>query len=1352
MNKITDMLSGNKHSIIMRLIASVFVLTFALKVYARDFTYTYEGQTLTYTVLDENAKTCQTKNSSWPQHGNSVSGDLIIPEIAKDGNKGYSVTTIGEYGFYGDSGLTSVIIPNTVTSIGEYAFYRCNGLATVTIPNSVTTIGEGAFAYSGIEEMRTATYSLPENIGLKDNVLITLLPDGDNRFGGISSNNLQSYKKVRACLDNKMYGLVKGSDKLSYTNSVYQECDIALVALDQPSQVRCSDNKVVVLFKGQDITADVLSKEGFEFHPSLLQKENIFEVYGGATGEKLTMDVSLKSPGTLFNEIGQHNIDKVEILSVSGQLNGTDVMTINKMSALRILDLSSAHIVEGGTTYREDLLTKTDIVGTQFFYNTSIESIKLPQSAKEIADDAFVNLRTLKGITIGNNISKIGKGAFSGCKLLQNINIPSSVNTIGANAFTNCSSLTTLNIEDGNTDLSLADLSFQNSPLKEVYWGRMLKYTSAKKPFEGCTSLSSVTIGENITSIAESEFKGCLNLKKVNGGSRVSTIGKEAFMNCSSLESISISKQLTIIEASVFNGCSSLTDIELPDNITSIGSQAFWNTALTEIRIPEKVRFIGGYAFWGCGELNRVYSYNLTPPEISSTTFDPETKKSADLKVMDDALVYYWLDPVWQEFLNMSGNLLYMNEIADMTYGDPELDLSQYVVGNEDVTFMTTTPEVISIDGYVATISGAGNAEIWVVPANSDSGKESYRRRFRIEKKNLKMKTRDYLIFEGQAFRFPEHVICEGLAYDDKAEDIEKLPILTCKCGEYPRAGVYETEWSGGRDKNYTFNFENGILIVAGPETSVEFSSTSPFYNTEHTAVEGVINITLDDATKSNKQVSMYNRNCLDSYIMFNCGDSMKEGVITSTSYSEYLISYNCRWKINECLAAEGEYDYRILFFPDANREREYEFNGSVFKIADSDLFPGNVLLESVEVYKQAYSVRNKCVRDYLREKYPISGETGNIIPVCCYINNIFGYNYGQVEFMDNDNSNYYYSVLGPKGFPYFYIDRKVTGSVDFTEIVDILKSKSTKRNFFKTAIEAITQDDLNGTVNIEFTITPAASVNEIPVNVVLILTQDNIHSTNPAYDMATNYNQFKSYKIPEDMQPFVEEYSIFNSKIPASYLTYNEVVRFILPAKDTIASDWTAKVPVKGTFSFKLPDNPLYNDGTMDPENLNFIIVATDASGECVSCNILNWGEYLNGSCSIHLSLDKESLSLIEGQSETLTPVIERDEDVEILSDSWVSSDPSVAVVENGVVTAISKGNAKISYKLTDSLGHEHIATCLLSVTETVGLDYVTTEENSEIQVFTTEGILIKSDLKDLAPGIYIVRCGSSVRKIKII
>src|SRR6185295_14131249 len=49
--------------------------------------------------------------------------------------------------FSGNTGLTSLTLPDSVTGIPEYAFYYCTNLASVTIGKSLTRIDPSAFAY-----------------------------------------------------------------------------------------------------------------------------------------------------------------------------------------------------------------------------------------------------------------------------------------------------------------------------------------------------------------------------------------------------------------------------------------------------------------------------------------------------------------------------------------------------------------------------------------------------------------------------------------------------------------------------------------------------------------------------------------------------------------------------------------------------------------------------------------------------------------------------------------------------------------------------------------------------------------------------------------------------------------------------------------------------------------------------------------------------------------------------------------------------------------------------------------------------------------------------------------------------
>ncbi len=150
------MISSLRNKLGLRLAGLILPLLTLLPINltARDFTYTYEGQTITYTVLDEEAKTVETRAGAYKIAGNYISGELILPAHPKDGDVEYTLTIVGYDAFYDCKSLTSVTLPETVTGIGDYAFYGCEALTSLTIPASVHTIGYRAFDYAGLKFLR----------------------------------------------------------------------------------------------------------------------------------------------------------------------------------------------------------------------------------------------------------------------------------------------------------------------------------------------------------------------------------------------------------------------------------------------------------------------------------------------------------------------------------------------------------------------------------------------------------------------------------------------------------------------------------------------------------------------------------------------------------------------------------------------------------------------------------------------------------------------------------------------------------------------------------------------------------------------------------------------------------------------------------------------------------------------------------------------------------------------------------------------------------------------------------------------------------------------------------------------
>ena len=98
----------------------------------------------TYTVLDEDAKTCMLGKSATDAPATtaideSITGSVTIPESID----GYKVVEINKSAFKGCQ-ISSIIVPNTVTKIGDEAFKRCHSLTTLELGSGVTSVGEDA--------------------------------------------------------------------------------------------------------------------------------------------------------------------------------------------------------------------------------------------------------------------------------------------------------------------------------------------------------------------------------------------------------------------------------------------------------------------------------------------------------------------------------------------------------------------------------------------------------------------------------------------------------------------------------------------------------------------------------------------------------------------------------------------------------------------------------------------------------------------------------------------------------------------------------------------------------------------------------------------------------------------------------------------------------------------------------------------------------------------------------------------------------------------------------------------------------------------------------------------------------
>ena len=294
----------------------------------------------------------------------------------------------------------------------------------------------------------------------------------------------------------------------------------------------------------------------------------------------------------------------------------------------------------GDSSFRQSGLEQVTVsggsVGNYAFHR--IDNLKkISINCETIGEEAFSGCDYLTDITLGENVKTLGDKAFYTCDALERVEIPSTVTDIGektfyscpalkeaiiragtvkAGTFYNCRALATLVISDNAT----LDASFTvgNTYAKETL--ETVKIERGEigiSAFNSCPNLTTVELGNSVTSVGDNAFSKCTALTSVNIGDGVTSIGKNAFNGCTALTNANIGSGA--IGESAFNGCTSLTNVTLGNGVTSIGRNAFLKCkALTSMNIGSSVTTIAQYAFSNCTALKEVY---IAAAEVQNQAF-----------------------------------------------------------------------------------------------------------------------------------------------------------------------------------------------------------------------------------------------------------------------------------------------------------------------------------------------------------------------------------------------------------------------------------------------------------------------------------------------------------------------------------------------------------------------------------------------------------------------------------------------------------------------------------------------------------------------------------------------------------
>lgn len=185
------------------------------------------------------------------------------------------------------------------------------------------------------------------------------------------------------------------------------------------------------------------------------------------------------------------------------------------------------------------------------FYNAGLTELLMPDSVKEVGNQAFAQNKKLTTLVLSESLTTLGDLAFADCIALDNMYLPAALTEIGTTPFRNCKSVTRFVVSQDNSAYyaeglclirkgdgtlvqgfvgatipnevrAIGEYAFAFLPLYEIAIPKSVSEIGANA-FAYCDALSGVTLEKNLTSVAPNAFYQSLGIKTVAfGGTKAS--------------------------------------------------------------------------------------------------------------------------------------------------------------------------------------------------------------------------------------------------------------------------------------------------------------------------------------------------------------------------------------------------------------------------------------------------------------------------------------------------------------------------------------------------------------------------------------------------------------------------------------------------------------------------------------------------------------------------------------------------------------------------------------------------------------------------------------------------------------